>query len=325
MPEGARQGGWYLLRVRLAAFLERSSVLVVAGKGGVGKSTTAGAISVLGAREGLRVLVVELEGRPELPRALGLRGPVAWEGATAIEHPSGGSVTVRRIRPDDALVEWLRTRSLGAIVRRLRSTGALEVVSFAIPGIREVLMLGKLKAIERSGAFDLIIVDAPATGHAITLLTSPAGLADAARGGPVRRNAEEVVEMLGDPSRCRVLLVTLPQELAVDETIEAAYAVEERAGVTLAEVVVNQYRPPDPMLDVALDDTGLEAALARAVEAARQFEWARQRVARDEAARLATALALPQLWMPALDATRIGPAELEVLADALGSSIEASA
>ena len=105
-------------------------------------------------------------------------------------------------------------------------------------------MLGKLKAVERDGGFDLIVVDAPATGHAITLLTSPAGLASAARGGPVKRQAEEVAELLADPSRCRVLLVTLPRELAVDETIEAAYEVEDRAGVTLSDVVVNQYRPP---------------------------------------------------------------------------------
>ena len=142
-------------------------------------------VALAAARLGLRVLAVELEGRGELPRALGLDGELDWEERVAVALPAGGSVTARRIRPDDALVEWLRGHSLGAVVRRLRSSGALEVVSFAIPGIREVLVLGKLKAVERDGGFDLIVVDAPATGHAITLLTSPAGLASAARGGPV--------------------------------------------------------------------------------------------------------------------------------------------
>ena len=308
-----------------ASFLRRSKVLVVAGKGGVGKSTTTAVVAVLAARLGLRVLVVELEGRPELPRSLGVEGSLDWDERLVVEDPSGGSVTARRIRPDDALVEWLRARSLGAVVRRLRSSGALEVVSFAIPGIREVLVLGKLKALERDGGYDLIVVDAPATGHAITLLTSPAGLATAARGGPVRRQAEEVVEMLSDPARCRVLLVTLPRELAVDETIEAAYEVEDRAGVALAEIVVNQYRAPDPALARPLRDeeaATLTAELATAVEAARAFETQRERVAANEVERLAEALPLRLLSMPQLEATRLGPDEIDQLADALRGAIE---
>jgi anion-transporting ArsA/GET3 family ATPase len=212
-------------------------------------------------------------------------------------------------------------------VRRLRSTGALEVVSFAIPGIREVLVLGKLKAIERSGDYDLVVVDAPATGHAITLLTSPAGLAAAARGGPVKRNADEVVQLLSDPARCRVLLVTLARELAVDETIEAAFEVEDRAGVALTEVVVNQYRPPDPSLAVPLAATDiavLEPHVATAVEDARRFEVAREQVAFAEVVRLGESLALPQLALPALDSHRIGPDEVSLLADALLRAIEAA-
>jgi anion-transporting ArsA/GET3 family ATPase len=140
----------------------------------------------------------------------------------------------------------------------------------------------------------------------------------------VRRNAEEVVELLGDPSRCQVLLVTLPRELAVDETIEAAYEVEDRAGVTLAEVVVNQYRAPDVALARTLDAnevTGLAPGVAAALEASRAFERARQLAAADEVERLFAALPLRLLSLPQLDATRIGPAELHVLADALTASV----
>ncbi|HLK44790.1 MAG TPA: ArsA-related P-loop ATPase [Acidimicrobiales bacterium] len=306
-----------------AAFFGRSHVLVVAGKGGVGKSTVTATVAVAAARTGRRVLAVELEGRGELPRALGLDAALDWEERT-VPDVGPGEVVARRIRPDDALVEWLRARSLGAIVRRLRSSGALEVVSFAIPGIREVLVLGKLKAIERDGAYDLIVVDAPATGHAVTLLTSPAGLASAARGGPVRRQAEEVVELLRDPSRCRVLLVTLARELAVDETIEAAFEVEDRAGVTLADVVVNQYQAPDPALAAPLSATDaatLATDVAAAVEGARRFERAREEAAADEVRRLLDALPLSLLTLPRVDARRLGPPEIDLLADAFLASL----
>ena len=87
------------------------------------------------------------------------------------------------------------------------------MVSTAIPGIRDVLVLGKVKQLERDGVADLILVDAPATGHAITFLTSASGHGHAARGGPLRTQAQDVVELLSDPARCRVILVTLPEEL----------------------------------------------------------------------------------------------------------------
>jgi anion-transporting ArsA/GET3 family ATPase len=306
------------------AFFRRSSVLVVAGKGGVGKSTVSAAIAVAAASCGLRVLAVELEGRGELPRALGLDGTLTWDERDALADASGGAVAARRIRPDDALVEWLQAHAMGPVVRRLRTSGALEVVAFAIPGIREVLVLGKLKAIERTGDFDLLVVDAPATGHAITLLTSPSGLATVARGGPVRRNTEEVTDMLGDPARCRVVLVTLPRELAVDETIEAAFEVEDRAGVKLSEVIVNQYVAPNAALDEPLgasDAALLAPSIADAVEEARRFESSRQHAAAAEVDRLAQALPLRQLTLPRLDADRIGPDETRALANALLAEI----
>jgi hypothetical protein len=169
-------------------------------------------------------------------------------------------------------------------------------------------------------------VDAPATGHAITLLTSPAGLASAARSGPVKRQAEEVAELLADPKRCRVLLVTLPRELAVDETIEAAYEVEDRAGVTLSDVVVNQYRTPEPALGAPLsahDAGALGAIVATAVESARRFESARERSAAAEVERLAASLPLRLLALSPLDASRLGPAEADELAGQLLDAIGA--
>ena len=104
-------------------------------------------------------------------------------------------------------------------------------------------MLGKVKALERAEAADLILIDAPAAGHAIQFLLSPAGLLDAVRVGPVRAQAEDVIELLSDPARCRVLLVTLPEETPVNELVDTAYALEDRVGVKLGPVVVNAVPP----------------------------------------------------------------------------------
>src|SRR5580704_16012139 len=228
--------------VDVATFCAQSHVLVVAGKGGVGKTTMAAALARMAAQAGSSVLIVELEGKSGIAGAFGRTGDLDYEETVLWGDPARrgeGSVRGRRITPDDALVEYLEDHGLGRVSRRLARTGVLDVVSTAIPGIRDVLVLGKVKQLERQPAADLIVVDAPATGHAVTFLTSASGLLDAARSGPVRVQAADVLEMLGDPARCRVLLVTLPEEMPVSETIEAAYQLEDRAGVQLGPEVVN--------------------------------------------------------------------------------------
>ena len=98
------------------------------------------------------------------------------------------------------------------ISRRLVRSGALEVVSSAVPGMKDILVLGKVKSLEVEGRSDLILIDAPAAGHAISFLMSPRGLGDAVRVGPISKQSTEVIEMLSDPARCQVLLVTTPEE-----------------------------------------------------------------------------------------------------------------
>ncbi len=146
-------------------------------------------------------------------------------------------------------MEYLEDHGLRRVSKRLARSGVLDVVSTAIPGIRDVLVLGKIKQLERQGLADLILVDAPATGHAITFLTSASGMVNAARGGPLRTQAQDVVELLSDPTRCRVILVTLPEELPVSETIESAYTLEDKAGVQLGPVIVNACDPEPVGLD----------------------------------------------------------------------------
>jgi anion-transporting ArsA/GET3 family ATPase len=201
------------------------------------------------------------------------------------------------------------------------------VVSTAIPGIRDVLVLGKVKQLERAEVADLIVVDAPATGHAVTFLTSASGMVDAARGGPLRTQAQDVVELLSDPTRCRVVLVTLPEELPVSETIESAYTLEDKAGVQLGPVIVNACDPEPvglerPATEVAASvGASVPEAHLAALEAARGFRLARHAVSAEQVDRLRRELPLPNLLVPAVDADAIGPQEISILAKALAGAV----
>jgi anion-transporting ArsA/GET3 family ATPase len=279
----------------------------------------------MAAAAGLSALLVELEGKPGLHRAFGGRDPLDYEESQLLGTESAG-VRARRLTPDDALLEYLADHGLRRISKRLVSSGVIDVVSTAIPGIKDVLVLGKVKQLERQPAADLIVVDAPATGHAVTFLTSASGLLDAARSGPVRVQAADVLEMLGDPARCRVLLVTLAEEMPVSETIEAAYQLEDRAGVQLGPVVVNCFEPlADGLarpLDWATEATApVDQETRGALEAARRFSVHRHELQTEQVARLGRELPLPQLRLPTVWTNSVGPAELDQLADALGREV----
>ena len=312
------------------AFCRESRVLIVAGKGGVGKTTICAALARTAAASGLSVLLVELEGKVALARAFGDEGPLEYEETTLMDATdSTGAVTARRITPDDALLEYLADHGMKRFSKRLVSSGALDVVATAIPGIRDILVLGKVKQLERDRVADLILVDAPATGHAITFLTSASGLVSAARGGPLRTQAQDVVDLLSDPARFRVLLVTLPEELPVSETVESAYTLEDKAGVQLGPVIVNACDPEPVGLEhpaaQVVEATGLTVAPEHlaALEAARDFRLARHAVSAEQIERLRRDLPLPHLLVPALDAASIGPAQTQVLADALADAVTA--
>ncbi len=229
-----------------AQFFAASRVLIVAGKGGVGKSTVSAALARAAARAGRSTLVVGVEGTSGVSALFG-RPPSSYD--EVVLHPGGGpegaaDVRGRLLTPDDALVEYLEDHGLHRVTRRLLSGGALDVVATAAPGIKDILVLGKVKQLERAGVADLIVLDAPAAGHAITFLRSARGLLDAARVGPINTQAAEVLEMLTDPERCQVVLVTLPEETPVNELVDTAYSLEDEVGVSLGPVVVNGLYPP---------------------------------------------------------------------------------
>jgi len=316
----------------VGTFCAQSRVLIVAGKGGVGKTTMTAALARMASQTGRSVLIVELEGKSGITGAFGLEHDLGYEEVElqAARLPDQGTVRARRITPDDALVEYLEDHGLRRVSKRLVSSGVVDVVSTAIPGIRDVLVLGKIKQLEREGVADLIVVDAPATGHAITFLTSASGLVNAARGGPLRSQASDVVELLADPSRCRVMLVTLPEDMPVSETIESAFTLEDKAGVQLGPVIVNATDPVPEGLERSAQDvaagmgaagTGVDPALVAALDAARRFRLERHAISAAQIERLARDLPLPQLLVPTVPSETIGLAETEVLATALAAAV----
>lgn len=327
----------------LLTFCRQSHVLVVAGKGGVGKTTVSAALARAAADAGLDVLLVALEATGALPALLGQRERFDYEESdvsdlpadgpdgedpTVATTPAGGRLRVRVITPDDALLEYLDDHGMKRIARRLASSGALDVVSTAIPGIREILVLGKVKQLERARAAELIVIDAPAAGHAVSLLTSAGGLVDAARGGPVRVQAQDVVELLKDPQRCQVILVTLAEETPVNELTETAYRLEDQVGLTLGPIVVNACYEVLDLLDVdpkaAAAGAGgrvLTDDEASRLAAAAAFRSARQELQAAQIERLSAELPLPQLRLPHLFTPEIGPAEIDELATHLTAEI----
>jgi len=313
------------------AFCTQTRLVVVAGKGGVGKTTVSAALARMAARTGLSVLIVEVEGKTGLAAAFGAQDLEYHERVLdpGDEVSAAAEIRARALTPDNALVEYLEDHGLGRVSRKLAKSGAIDVVATAAPGIKDILILGKVKQLERSEAFDLIVLDAPAAGHAVRFLMSARGLLDIVRGGPLRTQAEDVLEMLTDPSRCRVMLVTLAEETPVNEVVETAFALEDRVGVDLAPVVVNGLYPVLEGLDADPDEAAVAAGVtlfpgeADVLRRAADFRARRQDLQQEQLGRLAEALPLPQLHLPSLFAVDLGPVEIDRLASSLEAAVGA--
>jgi anion-transporting ArsA/GET3 family ATPase len=253
-------------------FFASSRTIIVAGKGGVGKSTVSAALALAAAQSGLSCLLIELDGKPSL--------------VSGTSH-----IDVRHISPAAALTEYFETHGLARLSKRLVSTGIVDVVATAAPGIDDLLVLGKIKALEREKAADIIIIDGPAAGHAVTFLQAPRALYDTISSGPIRQQAEDVLQFLADPSRCQVMLVTLAEATPVNELIDTAFALEDRVGVALAPLVINAIEE-QPLLDIP---SSLNAS-SPLVSAAR-FHNSRVAQQTDSITNLHTRLPLPTLTL----------------------------
>lgn len=267
------------------ARLTASRLVIVAGKGGVGKTTVTAVLARAAADAGRSVLVVELDGKATLGE---------WLPDLEVEHISAAR----------SLEEYLLEHGFRRIAKRLTKTGVIEVIGTAAPGIDDLVVLGKLKQLERTGKWDLVIVDGPAAGHAVTFLTTPAGLRDAVRGGPVGEQADDVLAMLADPLRCSIVLVTVPESTPVNELIETAHAVRTRIGADLGPVVVNRFDPGPEPPDPGTVDFGRLRAQVDDARAAATFRRKRLAIQTSEMARIEAefgndVVTVP--WMPVAD------------------------
>jgi anion-transporting ArsA/GET3 family ATPase len=253
----------------------------------VGKSTVAAALGLAAARRDLRTVVAEVHRRTDVEHAV---------LAAGADHLS--------IDPEDAMEEYLVDQlPLRALADVLTGSRAFMYLAAATPGLRELLTAGKVWELAQDkrrtpGAepYDLVVVDAPATGHGVAVLTAPRTFAEAASIGPVARQAGKIDAMLSDGDRTAVVAVTTPEELPVNETLALRAALRAQLGLELALVVVNGLRP-DRL-------TGAEAAALEGVDhpaaelALRAHHLARAQ--RAQAARLRRALAgaVPTLSIP---------------------------
>lgn len=199
-------------------------ILVVSGKGGVGKTTVAAALGLVAARRSRRVCLSDVDGKGALPKLFG-GTDLGYEPRELI--PGIWGLT---IAPENALIEYLDVQyHMKRISRVLTHTHFIDYITTAAPGLADILILGKVWYLERGRAsgharqdFDTIVLDAPAAGHMRSFLAAPVGLSDAVRVGPIRRQSDWILEMLRDPCRTRVHLVTLPEEMPVQETLETS-------------------------------------------------------------------------------------------------------
>ncbi|HWX87251.1 MAG TPA: ArsA-related P-loop ATPase, partial [Solirubrobacteraceae bacterium] len=223
----------------MVSLLERK-LIVVTGKGGTGKTTVACALGLLGARSGLRTIVVELGGQHRLPALFDL-AEAPESGVEVGLEPGLWSVS---IDPDRALLEWLRTLSGRLSARMLATSNTFHYFAAAAPGAKELVTMVEVRRLieeggtDKSGsskdglsdtwregrrhkrAYDLVVLDAPATGHALATLSSPQTFSAIVRVGPLAEQAQGVQDLLGDISRSAYVAVAQGTEMAVTETLE---------------------------------------------------------------------------------------------------------
>jgi anion-transporting ATPase len=306
----------------MPSLLDRKLVLVT-GKGGVGKTTMAAAVGLVAAAQGLRTIVVEVGDQRRLPALFGV-GAGAEPGAEIelAEGLWGTSIDTHR-----SLLEWMETQLGGRVpARLLGSSNTFQYFVAAAPGAREVVTMAKVWELaqserwrKRAVGYDLVVLDAPATGHALAMLRSPRTFAQIARMGPIFTLAERVREFLDDPGYSAYLGVAQATEMAVSETLELEDRLRHQLGRRLQAVIVNgvlprRFKPAElAQLDQAADHRdGLPSAAARAARsiqrraADQQNQVARLRRHRFEVT------SIPFVFEPEL-----GVAEVQVIADTL--------
>jgi anion-transporting ArsA/GET3 family ATPase len=230
------------------AQVSRARLHVVTGKGGTGKTTVAAALALALATGGRRVLLIEVEGRQGVAQLFDTQ-PLPYAEKRIASAPGGGEVRALHVDVEAALLEYFAMfYNLGFAGRTLRRMGAIEFATTLAPGLRDVLLTGKVKeTVGRTDehgrhVYDAVVLDAPPTGRIVKFLDVTKAMADLAKVGPIKGQSDGVVRLLHSQDTA-VHLVTLLEEMPVRETIEA---VAELSGADLrpGAVIVNRVRPP---------------------------------------------------------------------------------
>jgi Anion-transporting ATPase len=301
--------------------LDRRLVFVT-GKGGVGKTTVAAALGLAAARAGRRTLVCEIADQERITAAFG----IAPAGFSEVEVAPG--LSAFSVNPDDAIAEWLRyqlrSRTLAGL---LGSSRVFQYLAAAAPGLVEMVTIGKLwelAQLERrtpsAAPYDLVIVDAPATGHGLALLRAPRTFAQIARVGPIHRQAAIIDTFLGDPEHTAVVAVALAEEMPVAETIDLERRLRAELGLGLERVLVNAVLPDRlSAAEARTVDAVAPAAspMARAALGSSLAAHAGARAQRAQLARLRRGVSARATTLPHLLTSDVGRVDLERLADAV--------
>jgi len=258
--------GWPAARARLH---------VVTGKGGTGKTTVAAALALALATGGKRVLLIEVEGRQGIAQLFDTQ-PLPYEETRIAAAPGSGEVKALHVDAEEALLEYLSMfYNLGFAGRTLRRLGAIEFATTLAPGLRDVLLTGKVKeTVGRTDdkgrhVYDAVVLDAPPTGRIVKFLDVTRAMADLAKVGPIKGQSDGVVRLLHSQDTA-VHLVTLLEEMPVRETLEAV-AELDAADLRPGALIVNRVRPPrlparsvnraaDGRVDASRVRSGLQAA-----------------------------------------------------------------
>jgi anion-transporting ArsA/GET3 family ATPase len=218
-------------------------LLFFTGKGGVGKSTVTAATALLAAERGKQVLLVEVDGKGNLT-ALFEHPPVGFE-----PRPIHPGVSAMQMSTEASLREYLRVQARVPVVGRIGALArAFDFVANAAPGVKEILTVGKVcwelrESLQGRAPWDLIVVDAAATGHVVSQLDAPRAIQELVQVGPIRQQTDWMVELLADPSLTALNVVTAPEEMPVNETIELVARAREELAVPLGAVIVNRVLP----------------------------------------------------------------------------------
>jgi anion-transporting ArsA/GET3 family ATPase len=241
-------------------------LIFVTGKGGVGKTSIAAALGQLAASRGKRTLLCEVDAKGNLAGAFET-GPTEFR-----EREIAPRLWAMSMDTEASLKEYLSLQLKLPLLSRIGPLArTFDFVANAAPGVKEILVVGKLAYEVREDHYDLVVVDASASGHIVGQLAAPQAIKNLVQVGMVRDQTGWMIDILSDPARTGVVIVATPEEMPVNETLELAARLRDETTVGLAAVVVNRVLPElftrgEEEVFRALREPAAAAALARAVD-----------------------------------------------------------